>query len=60
MVLGEVDDRVVVRLIVRPQACLVAVALGADGLGEVLIEDQLDIRLEHLKPEGEVLPLTLL
>ena len=60
MVLGEVDDGVVVRLIVRPQACLVAVALGADGLGEVLIEDQLDIRLEHLKPEGEVLPLTLL
>ena len=60
MVLGEVDDGVVVRLIVRPQAGLVAVALGADSLGEVLIEDQLDICLEHLKPEGEVLPLTLL
>ena len=60
MVLGEVDDGIVVRLIVRPQACLVAVALGADGLGEVLVEDQLDICLEHLKPEGEVLSLALL
>ena len=60
MVLGKVDDGIVVRLIVRPQAGLVAVALGADSLGKVLVEDQLDIRLEHFKPEGEVLPLALL
>mmetsp|Transcript_18606 Transcript_18606/g.59491 ORF Transcript_18606/g.59491 Transcript_18606/m.59491 type:complete len:386 (+) Transcript_18606:488-1645(+) len=54
--LCELDERPVVGDVVCPRARVLQHVLLADGAGEVLVEDELHVALEHLQRENDLRP----